>query len=76
MQNNVVVTEDVCEVLVLVIDHDVGSEVSDQIHVARARGRRHRRADVLCQLNGKGAHTTRARVDENFLPFLEMRSFD
>src|SRR5712691_11500883 len=58
MQDNVVVTEDVCEVFLLVIDHDVGPEASDQIDVGRARRRRHRRADVLRQLNGKCAHTT------------------
>src|SRR5438552_1696940 len=76
MQDNVVVTEHVCEVLLLVIDHDVGPEASDQLDVGRARGRRHRRADVLRQLNGKCAHTTRAGVDENFLSWFQTRSFD
>jgi hypothetical protein len=76
MQDNVVVTEDVCEVFLLVIDHDVGPEASDQIDVGRARGRRHRRADMLRQLNGKCAHTTRARVDENLLSLFQTRSFD
>lgn len=41
------------EVLLLVVDHGVGPETSDQIHVVRARGRRHGRAGVLRQLEGK-----------------------
>ena len=31
---------------------------------------------MLCKLNCKGSDTTGARVDENFLPLLEVRSFD
>src|SRR5207247_4953282 len=34
------------------------------------------RADVLRQLNGKCAHTTRARVDENFLSLFQTPSLD
>ena len=76
LQDNVVVTKDVCEVFLLVVDHDVGPETPHRIHVVRARGRRHRRTDVFRELNGECAHTTRTRVDAGFLSSFQIRSFD
>ncbi len=41
------------------------------VHVLRARGRRHRRPDVLCQLDCESADTARACLDKHLLPFLQ-----
>src|SRR5207249_261317 len=47
-----------------------------QIDIRCARGRGDGLADVLCELNCKCSHATGAGVDEDFLPLLQVCSFN
>ena len=76
IQDHIVIMQDRFEIVLLVVDDDIGAEALHQIDIRRARCRRDGRAEMLRQLNCKCSYTTGARVDENFLPFLQVRSFD
>ena len=76
IQNHIVIMQDCFEIVFLVIDDNIRTEALHPIEIRRARCRRDDRAKMLRQLNCKCSYATGARVDENFLPCLQVRSFD
>ena len=64
------------KIVLLVVNHNIRAEAFYQIAVRRACCRRDGRANVLRQLNRKCAHATGARLNKNFLPFLQIRFFN
>src|SRR5437667_12243189 len=76
IQNDIVIMQDVFEIVFLVIDDHICTQALHALEIRRARGRRYDRTKMLRQLNGNGSYTTGARVDEDFLPCLQIRSFD
>src|SRR6266536_5568536 len=76
IQNYIAIAQDLFERLLLVIDRDICTETPDQVDIRRTRCRSHGCTNMLRELNGEGSHAARARVDQNFLPFLQFRLFD
>src|SRR6267378_1474880 len=72
VQDDVVAAQDLLEIFFLVVDDDIRAETFDQIDIRGARRRRHRCADVLCQLNGECAYSTGTRMDQDFLALLQV----
>ena len=64
------------EIVFPVIDHNICTEALNQIEIRRARCRCYNCTKMLRQLNRECSDTPRARVDENFLPFLQVGSLD
>ncbi len=67
-ENDVVAVQDLLELLAPVVDDEVSAEALDEVGVAGARRGRHRRAEVLSELDRDGAHAARAGVDQHFVP--------
>src|SRR5438874_5691508 len=76
IQHHIVILQDVFEIVFPVIDDQICTQALYPLEIRRARGRRDDRTQMLGQLNGHGSDTTGARVDEHFLPSLQVRSFD
>src|SRR6266702_5636734 len=76
IQDHVITVQELFEVVFPVVDDNICTEALDQIGIRRAGCRGYRRADVLRQLNRECAYTAGASVDENFLPLLQIPSFD
>src|SRR5438045_6921900 len=76
VQNHIAIAQDLLERILLVIDHDICTEPPDQADIRRTRCRRHGCTNVLRELNGERSHAAGARVDQNFLAFLQFRLFD
>src|SRR6266700_3563387 len=68
--------QDVFEIVFPVIDDHICTQALHPLEIRRARGRRDDRTKMLRQLNGNCSYTTGARVDEHFLPCLQIRSFN
>jgi hypothetical protein len=64
------------EVVFAVIDCDVGTEAFHEIEIRRAGRGRYEGDEMFGELNGKGTNASRARVNQNLLPFLQIRFFD
>ena len=64
------------EIVFFVIDRNVCTEALNQIEICRARCRRYSCTKMLRQLNRECSNAARARVDEDFLPFLQVGSLD
>jgi hypothetical protein len=71
-----VLMQDCFEIIFLVINHNICAEAPHQINIGSAGCRRYARTEMLGQLNCNCSYTTGARLDEHFLPFLQIRSFD
>ena len=71
VEDDVVAGQDLLEVLLFIVDDDIGAEAFDQLDICRARRRGDRRAEVLRQLDGESAHAAGAGMDEDFLPLLQ-----
>lgn len=75
IQNYIVIAQGSFEIVFLVVDDDICTDALHLIDIRRARGRRDDRTEMLGEPDCKRSYSTRARVDENFLPFLQVRSF-
>ncbi len=68
--------KDGCEIVLAVIDDDICPEGFDPIEIRRTRCRSDDRSHVLRQLDRKCPYSAGARVDQDFLSLLQIRSFD
>src|ERR1019366_534968 len=63
------------EILCVVVDDLIGSEVADIVTVRRACRRDHMGADMFCKLNGEAGDPARTALDQNRLPGLQFQRF-
>ena len=76
VENHVVTGEQLLEILVAVVDDDIGAESPNEVRVRTARGRGDRRPEVFCELNGDRPDPAGTGVDENLLSRLNIGSLD
>src|SRR5450756_2209005 len=67
IEDSVATGYNLSEILCVVIDDLIGSEVVDIVTVCRARRRDHTGADLLCKLNGKAGDPARTALNQNCL---------
>src|ERR1039458_6088147 len=63
------------EILCVVVDDLIGSEVADIVTVRRARRRDHTGADMLCKLNSEAGDPARSALNQNRLAGLQFQRF-
>ena len=76
VHNEVVAREDLGEILLGVVDDDIGSEVADKLFLGAVGGGGHMGPEVLGKLDDGGSQPPGAGVDENFLPGLDVCPLD
>src|SRR5450759_4101768 len=75
IEDGVTTGHDLSEILRVVVDDLIGSELADIVTVRRARGRDHTGADMFCKLNGKAGDPARTALNQNRLAGLQFQRF-
>ncbi|MNG09163.1 hypothetical protein D3C84_925690 [compost metagenome] len=76
VQHHVVVMQDTFEVLMCVVDHQIGPQRPDPFDIRGAGGCGDKRTEVFGKLNGNGADTAGTRVNQHFLAPLQSSGFN
>src|SRR5664280_998826 len=75
IEDGVATGHNLSEIMCVVVDDLIGSELADIVTVRRARRRDHAGSDLLCKLNGKAGDPARTTLNQNRLARLQFQSF-
>src|SRR5664280_3142604 len=75
IEDGVATGHNLSEILRVVVDDLIGSELADIVTVRRARRRDHTGADMFCKLNGKAGDPARTALNQNGLARLQFQRF-
>src|SRR5664280_1503308 len=75
IEDGITTGHDLSEILCVVVDDLIGSELADIVTVRRARRRDHTGADMFCKLNGEAGDPARTALNQDRLAMLQFQRF-